>query len=722
MTKQVLLSFDVEEFDAPLEFGQAIAPEVQFEVSSRGLARVLEVLDRLGVAGTFFTTANYAEQYPQQVRRIAQGHEVASHGFYHSRFEPGDLAASRQALERVSGQSVVGFRRARMAATDLKLVAQAGYRYDASENPIWLPGRYNNFFKARTAHVVEGVVAIPASATPLVRLPLFWLSFKNLPLPLIRAATRWTLAADGYVSLYFHPWEFADLAPFALPGYMKRRDGVDLLRRLERYLQWLQRQGRFTMMRDFERWFRGQDEGPIRRPIRGAATGRSARTMNTQLAQPQSMPPVEPRSARERRGRVSLILAWGVWIGLGVAVGWIALHSARHGQSHATVANTYRLAARNWVHGRDLYDLSTIEGFLYFPQSAILTVPFALLPDTAAEVAWRLCGIAVLAWAMWRFAGLITPTVAGRFTRAGYFLLLTLLTAPTAAGSANSGQMNIMMAATMVLGMLEVARGRWGWATLWLVVGVALKPQVLILVLLVAVLYRPMRWRAVLGMLVLAVLPLLAQRPQFAWHQYVLCFQKMGVSGNPVDKGGGRHFCDLVGLLWSVGLEVPFRVQTALRVVAALATLGLCARVVRRWDTVHAAAGVLALAAGYLMLFNPRTEGGSYVVAAVPLSAFAAWAFLVDGAAVAGWTLTALSVGWVASYDISRGLWLAVRRAHGIFGGVPPAERAFDYRYWLAPALAVVFVVYVTHLVWSDRWGAKGRAANGYAPGPGSTA
>ena len=262
MTKQVLLSFDVEEFDAPLEFGQAIAPEVQFEASSRGLARVLEVLDRLGVAGTFFTTANYAEQYPEQVRRIAQGHEVASHGLYHSRFEPGDLAASRQALERISGQSVVGFRRARMAATDLKLVAQAGYRYDASENPIWLPGRYNNFFKARTAHLIEGVVAIPASATPLVRLPLFWLSFKNLPLPLIRAATRWTLAADGYVSLYFHPWEFADLAPFALPGYMKRRDGADLLRRLERYLQWLQGQGRFTMMRDFERWFRGQAGGP----------------------------------------------------------------------------------------------------------------------------------------------------------------------------------------------------------------------------------------------------------------------------------------------------------------------------------------------------------------------------------------------------------------------------------------------------------------------------
>jgi peptidoglycan/xylan/chitin deacetylase (PgdA/CDA1 family) len=140
MTRSLLLSFDVEEFDAPLEFGQDIGPAKQLEVSSAGLARVLELLGRLEVAATFFTTANYASHYPDQVRQMAQRHEIASHGVYHSRFEPGDLAASRAVLERVCGQSVVGFRRAKMAATDLRLVAQAGYLYDASENPIWLPG------------------------------------------------------------------------------------------------------------------------------------------------------------------------------------------------------------------------------------------------------------------------------------------------------------------------------------------------------------------------------------------------------------------------------------------------------------------------------------------------------------------------------------------------------------------------------------------------------
>jgi peptidoglycan/xylan/chitin deacetylase (PgdA/CDA1 family) len=261
MTRHILLSFDAEEFDAPLEFGQLISVADQFEVSRLGLERVLAVVERVGVPCTFFTTANFAQHYPALVQALARRHEVASHGFYHSRFAPGDLLASRQALEQISGQKVVGFRRARMAATDLTLLAQAGYSYDSSANPIWLPGRYNHFFQKRTAHLVGAVLSIPASATPLFRFPLFWLSFKNFPPALIRAASRWVLAADGYLNLYFHPWEFADLSAFALPGYMKRVHGAALAKRLEEYLLWLKGRGRFMIMRDFDQWFRGGSGG-----------------------------------------------------------------------------------------------------------------------------------------------------------------------------------------------------------------------------------------------------------------------------------------------------------------------------------------------------------------------------------------------------------------------------------------------------------------------------
>ena len=133
--------------------------------------------------------------------------------------------------------------------------------------------------------------------------------------------------------------------------------------------------------------------------------------------------------------------------------------------------------------------------------------------------------------------------------------------------------------------------------------------------------------------------------------------------------------------------------------------LALCYLVRRRWDRVHAAATILALAASYIMLFNPRTEGGTYVVAAAALSAFAAWAFLVDHAVVAAWVLTALSAGWVAAYNVSHGLWLASRWAREQVLGAPPPVKPFEFRYWLSPLLALIFLAYLVYLVLSDHYG-----------------
>src|SRR6185436_18968456 len=121
--------------------------------------------------------------------------------------KPGDLETSRASLAAVSGLRVMGFRRARMAATDPAAVARAGYLYNASENPTWIPGRYNRFFAARRARIERtaagDLVHIPASVTPLIRIPLFWLAFKNLPVGVFRGATRWVLAGDPAMNTYF---------------------------------------------------------------------------------------------------------------------------------------------------------------------------------------------------------------------------------------------------------------------------------------------------------------------------------------------------------------------------------------------------------------------------------------------------------------------------------------------------------------------------------------
>ncbi len=249
----VLLSFDVEEFDLPLEHGRWIPDEEQHAVSAAGLRAVLALLDDLAVPATLFCTAAFAERHAGLIRAAAARHEIASHGVRHAALGPGDLQGSRERLERLTGRPVRGFRAPRMAAVAPAELLAAGYAYDASGHPTWVPGRYNRLRAPRRAARRAGLLEVPASVTPLLRLPLFWLSFKNLPVALIRLASAWTLDADGYLALYFHPWEFAELGAYRLPGYLARPDGRRLGARLRGYLRWLGRRAVFRTMSAFER-------------------------------------------------------------------------------------------------------------------------------------------------------------------------------------------------------------------------------------------------------------------------------------------------------------------------------------------------------------------------------------------------------------------------------------------------------------------------------------
>jgi peptidoglycan-N-acetylglucosamine deacetylase len=69
---RVALTFDAEHPDRP---------------SERGVSeRLIEALDRLGVAATFFIQGRWAEAYPETARGIpAAGHLVGSHSHYHAR-------------------------------------------------------------------------------------------------------------------------------------------------------------------------------------------------------------------------------------------------------------------------------------------------------------------------------------------------------------------------------------------------------------------------------------------------------------------------------------------------------------------------------------------------------------------------------------------------------------------------------------------------------------
>ena len=239
----VLLSFDIEEFDMPFEYGKEISFTDQIAISRAGTLAILDLLDKHKIKATFFCTVTFAENVPDLIQRITtSGHELASHGYYHSDFKPEHLLQSKLKLQELSGQKITGYRMARMMPVDEKEIEKAGYTYNTSINPTYLPGRYNNFNISRTHFRKQNVLQIPASVSPIIRFPLFWLSFHNLPLSIYKFLAQWTYKKDHYLNVYFHPWEFTDLSDFerfGFPGYVRKNTGLKMINRMDNLIIWM---------------------------------------------------------------------------------------------------------------------------------------------------------------------------------------------------------------------------------------------------------------------------------------------------------------------------------------------------------------------------------------------------------------------------------------------------------------------------------------------------
>lgn len=302
-------------------------------------------------------------------------------------------------------------------------------------------------------------------------------------------------------------------------------------------------------------------------------------------------------------------LEWG-WIAWGllalVMTVLVALAPTRH-----TVTGAYRGAAAAWVQQRDLYELGGIHGFLYLPQAAITFVPVLWLPPVLGEIVWRLPWLVFLAWGVWRLAATIqalSPRLTGL---SPWFLSLTLTLIPCTLSSARNGQTNLPFAAALIWLALALLDRRWNRALLLLLFLVVLKPTAIVPVLLVGALWPAMRLRLAAGMLGLFLSPFLID---FHWgyvaRQYALCWQKLALAREPLEHG----FCDFSGMLWTfLGHPIPEAAIQGIAAVMALVVLGLSLRALRA-DPRLAPFWVVALAAAYLMLFNPRTETNSYVI------------------------------------------------------------------------------------------------------------
>lgn len=243
----ILLSFDIEEFDGPREHGVDYPFEEGMKVSIEGTKIILDILKSNDVRATFFCTGNFAMNAPDVMNRIvSEGHEVACHGVDHFEPKETDFEKSKEIVEAVTGVTVTGYRQPRMFPVSDSKIRMAGYEYNSSLNPAFIPGRYMNLKTPRTWFLEGDVVQIPASVTPLIRFPLFWLSLHNVPESIYQWMVRRVLKKDGYFATYFHPWEFYELnehPEFKMPFIIKNHSGQEMAKRLDNLIKMLKNKG-----------------------------------------------------------------------------------------------------------------------------------------------------------------------------------------------------------------------------------------------------------------------------------------------------------------------------------------------------------------------------------------------------------------------------------------------------------------------------------------------
>lgn len=245
---KILLSFDTEEFDVPREKGVKFDTLTEgMVVSGFGTERILDILRQNGVRATFFCTTNFAENAPAIMQRILnEGHEVAAHGVDHWEPKPSDVFRSKERLEELMGIKVLGYRQPRMFSVSEEDIRRAGYIYNSSLNPCFIPGHYNHLDKPRTPFMLDGVLQIPTAVTPWVRFPLFWLALHNLPLWLYKAMARRCVNHDGIFATYFHPWEFYPLTEhpeFKVKYISQNHAGKGMEQRLDSLIKMFLKEG-----------------------------------------------------------------------------------------------------------------------------------------------------------------------------------------------------------------------------------------------------------------------------------------------------------------------------------------------------------------------------------------------------------------------------------------------------------------------------------------------
>jgi polysaccharide deacetylase family protein (PEP-CTERM system associated) len=267
-------TIDVEDYFQVAALAPAIPraswPTREYRVE-KNTERLLALLARRGVQGTFFVLGWVAERSPALIQRIAAaGHEIACHGYSHElvyRQTQGvfreETTRSKKYLEDLLGTAVAGYRAASFSITQqslwaLDVLIDLGFQYDSSVFPI----RHDRYGIPGAAP--EPGVLLAPSKRGLVEFPMSAASFMGVQVPVsgggyFRILPYWVTRTGlrqinkthaRPFTFYLHPWEVDPGQPRVKVGWFSRFRHYTNLDRCEARLERLLTEFSFGPMRN----------------------------------------------------------------------------------------------------------------------------------------------------------------------------------------------------------------------------------------------------------------------------------------------------------------------------------------------------------------------------------------------------------------------------------------------------------------------------------------
>lgn len=353
--------------------------------------------------------------------------------------------------------------------------------------------------------------------------------------------------------------------------------------------------------------------------------------------------------------RVVAIFIRYPWVGWAVWIAFCLLSLARtHPRRFGSTFQAYLTAAHNFWSGQPVYDLSVLGEYLYWPVSLLVLGPLPMLSPVVAAAIAMAVSAALLAWACVMIMRVLLPeqSRADAVNLAGILLMINI---PVAWFNFKYVQAQIGMTAFMMLSAAAIAQRRWIMASLWLFFSVITKPLSLVMLLLCGATHARMRIPLTVALLAALLLPFAFASPYYVADQYRLWFTKLQQLTS-VDPGEWPYQADFATMLDTFGMALPHKVQTVIRLVAALGTLALVWRIARIGNVVVFAVAVTLYSACYITLFGPRNEFLSFLVLTPMLTAVALMLLKRNARDQRAWLLIAASlvIGFHGALEVDR--------------------------------------------------------------------